>query len=209
MNIIENLKWRYATKLFDKEKKISESDFEKLMEATRLSVSSYGLQLFKILVVKNPEVREKLREASYNQPQITDASHLLLFCNYSKYKVEHVDDYIKLRSKTLGVSEEEMSDFSGFLKSTLSSIDEKSYGIWTSKQTYIALSTTIAAASELKIDSCPMEGFEAEKYNEILGLKEKNLNASVIVALGYRSKEDKYQNYKKIRKEAEQLFEEI
>ena len=207
MNILENLKWRYATKKFDKTRKIATSDVEKLKEAVQLSVSSYGLQLYKVLIVENPEIREKLRAASYDQAQLTDASQIFVFCNYTEYKNENVDEFIKLTASTQGIDEEVLKGYSDFMKGTLSSIPSEGYKVWTAKQTYIALSTLIAAASELKIDTCPTEAFDSQAYNKILGLDEKGLNAAVIVAAGYRSEADEYQFKKKVRKPLDKLFE--
>ncbi len=207
MNITENLKWRYATKKFDKSKKVSSENLEKLKEAVQLSVSSFGLQLYKILIIENLEIREKLREASWGQPQITDASHLFVFCNYTEFKDSDVDDYIKTKAKIQNIEVNDLTKFSEYLKGALSAHTPQTYSNWTSKQTYIALSTLIAAASELKIDNCPMEGFEPEKYNKILGLDKRGLNASVITAIGYRSTEDETQFAKKVRKPSENLFE--
>jgi nitroreductase len=209
MNITDNLKWRYATKKFDTTKKISGENIEKLKEAVQYSVSSYGLQLYKILVVEDPEIRKKLRAASYNQPQITDASQLFIFCNYSEYKPEHIDEFINLKSDIQGIPADALAGFGDFLKGSLSGLPNENYSVWTAKQTYIALSTLIAAASELKIDTCPMEGFDSTQYNEILGLKERGLNAAVIVAAGYRSEEDETQHLKKVRKSVETLFETV
>lgn len=209
MNITENLKWRYATKKFDTTKKISNEDIEKLKEAVQLSVSSFGLQLYKVLVVEDPKIREELRSASWGQAQITDASQLFVFCNYTRYNDSDVDNYINRKAELENMDLANLAGFSDYLKGALSGQSPESYKAWTAKQTYIALSTLISAASELKIDNCPMEGFEADKYNTILGLSERGLNASVIVAVGYRSAEDETQFQKKVRKTTENLFETV
>ena len=206
MKLIENLKWRYATKKYDTTKKVSEDDLQQIKEAIRLSPSSYGLQAFKVLDIKDKDIREKLKLASYWQPQITEASHLLVFCGYADVNDGHIDEYLNLKADTQGFDVELLKEFRNFMKVF---IEGRKSGkqVWTAKQTYIALSNAIAACAELKIDSTPMEGFESEKYNEILGLSSKGLKADVLLAIGYRSDEDKTQYDVKIRKPMESLFE--
>lgn len=207
MKLLEALKWRYATKKFDSTKKISESDLEQIKEAVRLSASSYGLQLFKVLVIEDAELRGKLQAASWNQPQITDASQLFVFCNYTKVTPENIDEYIELKAKTQGIDVNLLTDYADFMKNTIGGMPEEVQAIWTAKQTYIALGNLLAASAELGIDACPMEGFVAEQYNEILGLDKKGLNAAVIATVGYRSSEDETQGMPKVRKSSEDLFE--
>ena len=209
MKLIENLKWRYATKKFDNTKNVSDSAIEKLKQAVQLSASSYGLQLYKILIIKDPEIKQKLRPASWDQSQITDCSHLFVICNYTNVEDKHVDEYISLKAETQQIPIDKLEGYSDFMKKTISAQSEKEQQAWTARQTYIALGNLLAACAELKIDACPMEGFEADKYNEILGLKSKNLNASVIAAVGYRSDEDQTQHQSKVRKSLDQLFETI
>jgi len=209
MNIIDNLKWRYATKKFDTTKKVSAENLELLKEAVNLSASSYGLQPFKILIIENPEIREKLRAAAWGQPQITDSSHLLLFCNYLEVGPEKVDGYLKLRADINNLKLEDSKDYGDMMKSLMAALTPEQMEVWTSKQTYIALGTLLAAAAELKIDSCPMEGFDKVEFNKILGLNEKGLSASVIGAVGYRSQDDPYVVFKKVRKPLAELFETI
>ena len=206
MKLIENLKWRYATKKYDSTKKVSEDDLQQIKEAIRLSPSSYGLQAFKILDIKDKDIREKLKLASYWQPQITEASHLLVFCGYANVNDGHIDEYLNLKADTQGFDVELLKEFRNFMKVF---IEGRKSGkqVWTAKQTYIALSNAIAACAELKIDSTPMEGFESEKYNEILGLSSKGLKADVLLAIGYRSDEDKTKYDVRIRKPMESLFE--
>lgn len=209
MQLIKNLKWRYATKKYDTSKKVKSEDLEIIKEAIQLSATSYGLQLFKVLIIEDPAVRERLRPVSWGQPQITDASHLLVFCGYNDVTDEDVDAYINLKAQIQDVEVASLKGSSDFMKMKMKekSSEEKQY--WTAKQTYIALSNALNACAELQLDSTPMEGFEPESYNEILGLKEKNLNADVVLAIGYRSEEDDLQSAKKIRKPLEDIFEKV
>merc|ERR1711974_429841 len=200
MKIIENLEWRYATKAFDDTKKIEEKDLEILTESIRLSPSSYGLQLFKVLVITDQETWEKLKPASWNQQQITQCSHLFVLCNYTKVEDKDIDTYLKLKADKSGIDVADLSGYGDFMKGKIGSSDQVTQSTWTAKQTYIALGNLLTAAAELKIDACPMEGFDANVYNEILDLDKQNLNAAVVVATGYRSNEDATQNAPKAKK---------
>lgn len=209
MNLIENLEWRYATKKFDPKRKISETDLENIKKAVQLSVSSYGLQLYKVLVIEDPELRERLKAASWNQSQITDASQLFVFCNYTDRNDVHIDDYIRSVSETQGTPLEDLKGYGDFIKQSLGAKTDVDWQNWSEKQTYLAMSNLLTACAELQIDACPMEGFEPEKYNQILGLDKLGLNAALIAPVGYRSKEDHTQFRKKVRKTQDLLFEMI
>lgn len=207
MQLLENLNWRYATKKYDTTKKVSAEDLDKIKEAVRLSATSYGLQLFKVLIVDTEELRAKLEPASWGQKQITEASHLVVFANYTKFEESQVDDYVNLKASLSGLKPENLKGYADFVKGSLANHTEESYQIWTAKQTYIALGNLMTACAELKIDSTPMEGFVPAQYNEVLGLEERGLNAAVVATIGYRSEEDQTQHGKKVRKSTEDLFE--
>ena len=205
-HFIENQKWRYATKKFDAAKKISAADLETLKEAIQLSTSSYGLQLYRVFIIENPEVRAKLQPVSWGQSQIVDASHLLVFANIVDVQENHIDDYVQNIAATRGLSVDDLKGYSDFMKSKIVSLPVDQKAVWTSKQTYLALANLMNAAAELKIDVTPMEGFEPEKYNEILGFNALGLNASLVAAVGYRHEEDATQHYVKVRKPKQELF---
>lgn len=205
-DILTTRNWRYATKKFNPEKKVSNEHLELLLEATRLSASSYGLQPYQILVVTNPEIRKQLLPFSWNQPQIEDASHLIIFVNKSDFGEELIDDYVQKLEDIRGISEEVTKPYGDFMKSKLINLPHDIKNNWTALQVYLALGNAIQAAAELEIDTCPIEGFEPAKYNEILNLNDKDLNAAVVLAIGYRSEEDETQHYAKVRKTKEELF---
>jgi len=206
---IENLNWRYATKKFDTTKKVPQKDIEILLEATSLSASSYGLQPYQILIVEDAKLRSKLQPAAWGQAQITEASHLLVLANQSTFGEELVDDYLSNVSKTRGIPSSDLQGYADFMKSKLMPLSESAKATWTARQTYIALGNLLSAAADLKIDTCPMEGFDSIQFNDMLGLTEKGLNASVLVTIGYRSIEDKTQHYRKVRKSKEKLITHI
>ncbi|WP_417197453.1 NAD(P)H-dependent oxidoreductase [Bizionia sp.] len=209
MEIIENLKWRYATKKFDASKKVSSDDLQKLKEVVQLSVSSYGLQLYKVLIIENSEIREQLKPVSWNQNQITDASHLFVFCNYIDATSEAIDDFIKQTAKTRNLDLERLKGYGDFIKEKLNEKTPEEKTSWLKAQTYLALGNLLNACAELKIDACPMEGFEPEAYSKILGLNELGLNASVIATIGYRHVEDYTKGQLKVRKPMDVLFKTI
>ena len=203
---IEHQNWRYATKKFDSSKKVSAADLEILKEAIRLSASSYGLQLYKVIIVENAEIKAKLLPASFGQTQVVDASHLIIFANQTNVGDAEIDAYLQNASVTREIPLDAFAGYGGFMKNTINPMAEDIKNVWTSKQTYIAMANLLHAAAELKIDTTPMEGFNAPQFNEILGLDALNLNAAVIVPIGYRHEEDETQHYKKVRKAEKDLF---
>lgn len=207
MNLLDKLNWRYATKVFDSSMKVSVDDLNFLKEAIRLSVSSYGLQMYKVLIIENPEIRKELRKASWDQAQITDSSHLFVFCNYTKNHDHHVDDYIQLvidTQKTVNI--QGLKKYGESIKSSIANMTTEARKSWAEKQTYLALNNLIVACADRQIDACPMEGFDKQEYNRLLGLDEMGLNASVIAPVGYRSNRDETQGRKKVRKPNKELF---
>ncbi len=203
---IENQNWRYATKKFDSTKKISNEDLDTLKEAIRLSSSSYGLQPYQIIIVENPELRAQLQPASWGQSQVVDASHIIVFANEIAVSEEKIDLYLDVICETRNLPAGTMKGYGDYMKSVLLKLSPEEFKIWTAKQTYLALGNLLNAAAELKIDSTPMEGFVPEKVNEILGLNQLGLNASLMATIGYRHEEDPNQFNKKVRKSNEELF---
>jgi nitroreductase len=209
MNLIENLKWRYATKKYNSSKTVSPEDLNQIKEAIQLTATSYGLQLFKVLDVEDKALREKLQPASWGQPQITEASHLFVFCGYADVKDEHIDEFMEVKAGIQNLDINTLSGYGGFVKGKMSEFPLEFKQVWTAKQTYIALGNAMSACAELKIDSTPMEGFDPAAYDEILGLSAKGLKADVVLTIGYRSDEDKSQHALKVRKPMTSLFERI
>lgn len=207
MEIIDHLNWRYATKRFDPKRKVSAKEIEVLQEAVRLAPTAYGLQLFKVLVVANQEMKQKLKDASFGQRQLTESSHVMIFCNYLKMDGEFVDEYMKKKMRAENVSWESIAGYGDFIKGDLSARSQDDTFNWMVHQTYLAMGHLLSACASMQIDACPMEGFDSEKYDAILGLKKKNLHASVIVPVGYRASDDSVQFLPKVRKEREELFE--
>ena len=209
MNYIEKLNFRYATKKFDDSKHLSEQQIEEIKSIIQLSASSYGLQPYKVFIIKDEDLRAKLKDASYNQPQITDASHLVVFTAMKTIDETYLDEYINNISETRNVEKESLEEFKNTISNTTLQLDDKAQQTWSEKQCYIALGNLLSGVASMGLDACPMEGFENDRYNEILDLESKNLHATVIATLGVRSDEDELQHAKKVRKPKEKLFTEI
>jgi len=208
-SVIEQLNWRMATKNFDPDRKILESDFELLLEALRLTASSYGLQPWKFVVVKNPEVRAKLLPASYGQKQVVDASHLVVLCAKKSLGQVDVNEYILQIAKTRGLKPEELDSFKDLLNTFIGSKDQTALKIWAVKQVYIALGNLLTTCAITKIDACPMEGFDTSSYDQILGLEKLGLTSVVACPLGYRLENAPEIKNKKVRFDTNQLVVEI
>jgi len=206
MALLDNLKWRSAIKNFDSTQKISADKLDELLAAVQLSPSSAGLQPYRVVVVSDPEVRVKLRAAAYGQAQLTDASEIIIFAAETNINEDLVKEFIDLVADTRGVERESLAGYEGMINGSVASKTAEERVSWAQKQAYIAAGVLTAAAAELKIDTCTMEGFNPVAFNEILGLDEKGLTASVITAVGYRSDADVYSKMAKVRKPADKLF---
>ena len=203
---IEDLQWRYATKKFDTSKKVSEEDLETLLEAIQLTASSYGLQPYHTFIITDTELRQKLQPVSWGQTQIVDSTFLLVFANKTEVDGEWIDAYLKNVSETRSIPLDALNGYREIMRGNILGLSEEEQANWAAKQTYIALGNLLSAAAALKIDTTPMEGFDSAAYNELLGLTEKGLNASVVAAIGYRSDEDATQHFAKVRQTKKELF---
>ena len=198
MNISDVLGWRYAVKLFSDEK-INQEQVQELLNATRLSASSYGLQPYSLVVVESSDLRQQLLEYSYGQEKIAKSSHLVIFAAHTNIGDTTVDRYINKFSEINGVSINELQNMSDHLKEALAAKNEQQKHEWAHQQAYIALGNFLTCAAFLKIDTCPMTGFETEGYNKVLRLSEKGLTASAICPIGKRHPEDSNAHLKKVR----------
>ncbi|MEC5128633.1 NAD(P)H-dependent oxidoreductase [Verrucomicrobiales bacterium BCK34] len=206
--ILDSLNWRYATKVFDPEKKISDEDWSALEESLVLTPSSFGLQPWEFIIVENPEIREQLVEFSWNQRQVADASHLLIIAIRTDIDENWVDHFVGRIEEIRG----DQGSFTGYrdmMAGFITNLDEDGRKQWAKQQTYIALGQFMTCAALMEIDACPMEGFVPAKYDEILGLTERNLTASVLCPAGYRADGDKYAQLPKVRFSKDQMISRI
>jgi len=201
MNIIESLNWRYATKKFDSNGKLTENQINTLKNAFNLTASSYGLQPIKLIVISSQEIKNSLLESSMNQQQIVQCSHLLVICIESCINEAYIESYFK---RVIDIRKTDPIVLESFKESIIDEFNDMSNTSiinWSKNQAYLALGNLMTVCSVEGIDSCPMEGFLPEKYDEILDLKSKNLKSVLVMPVGYRSVNDQFSSFKKVRKD--------
>lgn len=198
--LVDALKWRYATKRFDRTKKIPDEIWAALEQSLVLTPSSFGVQPWKFVVVQDPNIREKLVAASWGQAQVADCSHFVVFALYENLDAEHVDRHIERTMEVRGVPAEAVKGYrEAILSSARKAREEGKLDAWMSHQVYIALGQFMASAALLGVDTCPMEGLDPVKFDEVLGLRDQNYRTLCACAAGYRSPGDKYAEIPKVR----------
>lgn len=205
MSVIESLQWRYASKAMNGAQ-IEEATLDYILEAIRLSASSYGLQPFTVQVISDAELKNKLTPAANNQPQISQSSQLLVFCVWKDVTEAHVDAYMQDMAEQRVVSLESLAGFKAMILGALKNLSVEQKQTWAAKQAYIALGTAMVAAAEQKVDATPMEGFNAQQIDEILGLDQQGLKSTVLLVLGKRSDGDALASMAKVRRSKKDLF---
>jgi len=201
MELIESLQWRYATKKMNGEK-IPQDKLERILEATRLAPSSYGLTPYQVIVVENQELKEQLVGACYGQTQLKDSSAVLVFAVWDTIDENEVEYYIKTMALERNIPVEGLDDFKNMMIGTISNMNEEQKTIWAQKQTYIGLGFSLVASALEGVDSTPMEGFVPSQVDEILELKELGLKSTLVLPLGYRDTEgDSLSTMKKVRRD--------
>ncbi|WP_340679048.1 NAD(P)H-dependent oxidoreductase [Paraglaciecola sp.] len=208
MTILDALDWRYAVKQFSDEK-IIPSELEYLLNAARLSASSYGLQPYRIVVIESKSIRQQLLPFSYGQQQIEQSSHLLVFAAQTCVGDATVDRYIAQYAKISNKPHSELINFSNHMKSALAAKTAKERQEWAHQQAYIALGNLLTCAAIMKIDSCPMTGIDSAGYDAVLGLEEKGLTTSVICPIGRRHHKDMQAHNPKVRFDYAEIVMEI
>lgn len=202
----ERLNWRYATKKMDPSKTVPQEKLDLILEAVRLAPTSSGLQPFEVIVVKNPEVRAKLVEAAFGQAQIVDGTAVLVFAAWDNYTEARIDGVLALTEAVRGAKSETLTGYYDRLKDTYLPRDERTNFEHAARQAYIGLGLAVTAAAFEEVDATPMEGFEPEKVDEILGLRARGLKAVAILPVGYRAEEgDWLRGAKKVRQPMDQF----
>ena len=208
--LLEALNWRYATKTFDASRIIPETTWKTLEEALILSPSSFGLQPYRFFVVKDAAIRKQLQPHSWNQTQVVDASHYVVFAARNGITENEIDAFLNRVVEVRGIPREALEGYRGMMYgSLLSPGSEARIPHWAALQAYIALGNLMTAAGLLGVDTCAIEGFAPAEYDSILGLKDQGYASVVCCALGYRSGEDKYASLAKVRKPAAELFKTV
>ena len=201
MELIKSLEWRYATKKMNGEK-IPQDKLERILEATRLAPSSYGLTPYQVIVVEDQELKERLVGACYGQTQLKDSSAVLVFAVWETIDENEVEYYIKTMALERNIPVEVLNDFKGMMVGTITNMDEEQKTTWAQKQAYIGLGFSLVASALEGVDSTPMEGFLPNKVDEVLGLRELGLKSTLVLPLGYRDTEnDSLSTMKKIRRD--------
>ena len=209
MELLNALKWRYATKKMNG-KTVSQDKVNAILEAAYLAPSSSGLQPFEIIVITNAELKDKIKAIANGQTQITDCSHLLIFAAWDNYTTERINEVFSRTVAERGVPANSMDDYKNRLTSRYISLTPEQNFAHTARQAYISFGIAIAAAAELKVDTTPMEGFDNLALDELLKLKEKSLRSVTILPLGYRDAENDWLvNLKKVRTPKNQFITEL
>ena len=200
MSLIENLKWRHAVKAYDSTKKVSKENLETILESARLAPTSSGLQPFRVIVVENQELKERMVKGALNPEVMRDCSHVLVFAAWDSYSEEKIDKVYDHHTDVRDLPRGRFSDYTDKIKGLYNAQTADQHFAHTARQTYIALGLAMAQAAELKIDSTPAEGFSNEVVDEILGLKDLGLKSVTLLYLGYRDLENDYlAHMKKVR----------
>ena len=205
MELLDKLNWRYAAKAMNG-KKVAEDKIERILEAARLAPTSSGLQPFEIFVIKNQEIKEKIRLVAWNQSVITDCSHLLVFAAWDTYTADRINYMFDLTNEIRGFENEGWENYRKMLLGLYPQKDAEENFNHAAKQAYIAFSQAVIAAAFEGVDATPLEGFEPDAVDEILGLREKGLRSTVLLPIGYRQEDkDWLVNLVKVRKPMKDL----
>jgi nitroreductase len=206
MSLIEKLNWRYAVKRMNGQK-VNDEQLHHILDAIRLAPSSLGLQPYTILVVENPELRKQIQPIAYNQPQITEASHLLIFAAWENITEEQIEQYINLIASERAMPVSALADFKNTIQHSVQSQSGEQLFQWNARQTYIALGIGVAAAALENVDATPMEGFDHAAVDALLGLPEKGLRSLAFLTLGFRDEANDFlAKAKKVRRKKDELF---
>lgn len=200
MSVINQLKWRYATKSFDASKTVSEEKLQVLKDAFNLTATSYGLQPIKLVVLNDKKLQDELIQHTMNQKQIAEASHVLVFCIETNIDEEFVLEYFNRVHRIRQTPKTVLKPFQDFLIADFEKKPQELIEDWSTNQAYLAMGNILTVCALEGIDSCPMEGFDPVKYDEILGLKKLGLKSVLLLPIGYRAEDDMFADFKKVRK---------
>ncbi len=208
-DVLERLKWRYATKKFDASKRLSEEKLSILKESFNLTATSYGLQPLKMVILSNPDLKKLLVPITMDQAQVENASHVLVICTETKIDSDYIKDHFNLVVKIRSTPREILSSFEEYLVSSFSDKQTDELNIWSTNQAYLALGNLLTVCAIEKIDACPIEGFDPGKYDELLQLNEKGLQSVIVLAVGYRAEDDMFSGFDKVRRGVDEVIIEM
>ncbi|MEK7504919.1 MAG: NAD(P)H-dependent oxidoreductase [Patescibacteria group bacterium] len=208
-NYLANLNWRYATKEFDRNRKLNPEQMALLTQSLILSPSSFGLQPWKFILVENPDMRQKIRVAAWDQGQVTDASHLWVLASRKGLDASDVEKFIKETATERKATIESLVGYKDLILGFVSSLNSEKRDDWCARQTYVALGFLLSAAAQNQIDACPMEGFDPKAVDELLGLNKLGYTSRVLCPVGFRAESDKYATLAKVRYPETDLVQKI
>ena len=200
-NPIKQLEWRYATKKFDSKRLLSEDKMNILKKAFNLTATSYGLQPISLVVIQNKDQQHKLASHSFDQMQVAEASHVLVICIQNEVDSAYISSYFEQIKKIRGTSEEILKPFKESMIESFSNKEIEEVKAWSKNQAYLALGNLLTICAMEEIDSCPMEGFDPDAYDEMFDLKKKGLASVLVLPVGYRAEDDMFADFKKVRKD--------
>ena len=201
----QNLRWRYAVKKFDDQKVVSDDDVETILDAGNLTASSFGLQPYRFVIVREQSIQDQLVAASWNQNQVAEASHVIVIAIRTNLDQQYMSGYVAMMESQREMPAGTLDPYLDMILSTVGKMDDEKLDTWATKQAYIALGSILAECADLKIDSCPMEGFLPDQYDQILGLADHHLHSTLVLPIGYRAEDDKHQHHKKVRKPLDEM----
>ena len=204
--LLNSLKWRYATKEFDTEKKIAPGTWSTFEQSMVLTPSSFGLQPWKFITITCQKTKVDLLEHSWHQRQVTDCSHMVVLCARDGMGQQDIEDWLDQLAQTRGVSRESLEGYADMMNGFFSTMDYSKSLAWAKNQVYIALGQLMASAAVLGVDACPMEGIVHAEYDRILGLENTGFTTTVACAMGYRSSDDKYAELPKVRYSGDKIL---
>lgn len=208
--VLQQLRWRYATKKFDAARRVSDTDWRTLEEVLVLTPSSFGLQPWKFIVITDPATRQKLVPVSWGQTQLVEASHVVVFAVRKSLGAADVDEYVRSMASTRGVPVESLEGFRKVLLGFLEQLTTAGgVAAWATRQAYIALGNLMTSASLLGLDTCPMEGLDPAAYDRVLGLDKTDYATVMACPVGYRAGDDKYAALPKVRFAADRVIQHI
>ena len=199
-NTIENLEWRYAVKRFDEDKILPAEKIDILKKAFNLTATSYGLQPIKLVVLNDKKLQQELVDHSYNQPQVAQASHVLIMCIEKEIDGRYINSYFERIKQVRGTSDEILDPFKNALVDDFSKKESAEIMAWAKNQAYLAMGNLLTICAMERIDACPMEGFVPSEYDRLLDLEAKGLNSVLVLPVGYRAEDDMFSGFKKVRR---------
>lgn len=208
MQILDSLKWRYATKKFDATRFLTTKQLQTLKEAFNLTATSYGLQPIRLVVIQNKDLQKQLLPHSWKQRQVVDASHLLVICIENTIDTAYIESYFERVKEIRDTPDKTLAPFKEFMINLFKNQTQEESNTWATKQAYLAMGNLLTVCSVEQIDACPMEGFVPEKFDEILGLQAHGLSSVLLLPVGFRAEDDMFGDFAKVRKSiAESVLE--